>query len=124
MWEGSLGPRVLCRPAYRIHVNVSTVRILRALDQGFQTEVRGLTELKVRPAAPRCAREGETSLGAPDPGLPGPRSPRDPPVLAPARLSPPLPVSSQGKGAEETYWLVGRRGFHKPIPKPPDLHPG
>ncbi|XP_005878904.1 PREDICTED: retinal guanylyl cyclase 1, partial [Myotis brandtii] len=50
--------------------------------------------------------------------------PRDPPALAPARLSPPLPVSSQGKGAEETYWLVGRRGFNKPIPKPPDLHPG
>lgn len=36
--------------AYRIHVNVSTVRILRALDEGFQTEVRGRTELKVRPA--------------------------------------------------------------------------
>ncbi|CAK6437691.1 unnamed protein product [Pipistrellus nathusii] len=60
---------------YRIHVNASTVRILRALDQGFQTEVRGRTELK-------------------------------------------------GKGTEETYWLVGRRGFTKPIPKPPDLHPG
>ncbi|XP_039703585.1 retinal guanylyl cyclase 1 [Pteropus medius] len=60
---------------YRIHVNVSTVQILRALDEGFQTEVRGLTELK-------------------------------------------------GKGAEDTYWLVGRRGFHKPIPKPPDLQPG
>ncbi|KAM7069720.1 retinal guanylyl cyclase 1 isoform 4-T4 [Molossus nigricans] len=60
---------------YRIHVNVSTVQILRALDQGFQTEVRGRTELK-------------------------------------------------GKGAEETYWLVGRRGFNKPIPKPPDLQPG
>ncbi|XP_077022009.1 retinal guanylyl cyclase 1 [Tamandua tetradactyla] len=60
---------------YRIHVNVSTVRILRALDEGFQVEVRGHTELK-------------------------------------------------GKGAEETYWLVGRRGFNKPIPKPPDLQPG
>ncbi|XP_016077884.1 PREDICTED: retinal guanylyl cyclase 1, partial [Miniopterus natalensis] len=60
---------------YRIHVNVSTVRILRALDQGFQTEVRGRTELK-------------------------------------------------GKGTEETHWLVGRRGFNKPIPKPPDLQPG
>lgn len=35
-------------PAYRIHVNMSTVRILRALDEGFQTEVRGRTELKVR----------------------------------------------------------------------------
>ncbi|XP_025860973.1 retinal guanylyl cyclase 1 [Vulpes vulpes] len=60
---------------YRIHVNMSTVRILRALDEGFQTEVRGRTELK-------------------------------------------------GKGAEDTYWLVGRRGFNKPIPKPPDLQPG
>uniref|UniRef100_A0A8D1RFI5 Guanylate cyclase n=1 Tax=Sus scrofa TaxID=9823 RepID=A0A8D1RFI5_PIG len=60
---------------YRIHVNMSTVRILCALDQGFQTEVRGRTELK-------------------------------------------------GKGAEDTYWLVGRRGFNKPIPKPPDLQPG
>uniref|UniRef100_A0A671EMA4 Guanylate cyclase n=2 Tax=Rhinolophus ferrumequinum TaxID=59479 RepID=A0A671EMA4_RHIFE len=60
---------------YRIHVNMSTVRILRALDEGFQTEVRGRTELK-------------------------------------------------GKGTEETYWLVGRQGFNKPIPKPPDLQPG
>ncbi|XP_068387128.1 retinal guanylyl cyclase 1 isoform X2 [Eschrichtius robustus] len=60
---------------YRIHVNRSTVQILSALDEGFQTEVRGRTELK-------------------------------------------------GKGAEETYWLVGRRGFDKPIPKPPDLQPG
>lgn len=38
--------------AYRIHVNKSTVRILRALDEGFQTEVRGRTELKVRPGLP------------------------------------------------------------------------
>ncbi|XP_036693993.1 retinal guanylyl cyclase 1 isoform X1 [Balaenoptera musculus] len=60
---------------YRIHVNRSTVQILSALDEGFQTEVRGRTELK-------------------------------------------------GKGTEETYWLVGRRGFDKPIPKPPDLQPG
>ncbi|EPQ15498.1 Guanylyl cyclase GC-E [Myotis brandtii] len=35
-----------------------------------------------------------------------------------------LDILSAGKGAEETYWLVGRRGFNKPIPKPPDLHPG
>ncbi|XP_054431566.1 retinal guanylyl cyclase 1 [Pteronotus mesoamericanus] len=60
---------------YRIHVNVSTVRILRTLDEGFQIEMRGRTELK-------------------------------------------------GKGSEDTYWLVGRRGFTKPIPKPPDLQPG
>ncbi|XP_073903027.1 retinal guanylyl cyclase 1 [Castor canadensis] len=60
---------------YRIHVNMSTVRILCALDQGFQMERRGRTELK-------------------------------------------------GKGTEDTYWLVGRLGFNKPIPKPPDLQPG
>ncbi|KAL6039611.1 hypothetical protein STEG23_002418 [Scotinomys teguina] len=60
---------------YRIHVNMSTVQILCALDQGFQMECRGRTELK-------------------------------------------------GKGAEDTYWLVGRLGFDKPIPKPPDLQPG
>jgi guanylate cyclase 2D/E/F len=35
-------------PAYRIHVNMSTVRILCALDQGFQMERRGRTELKVK----------------------------------------------------------------------------
>ncbi|XP_062072419.1 retinal guanylyl cyclase 1 [Lepus europaeus] len=60
---------------YRIHVNMSTVRILGALNEGFQLELRGRTELK-------------------------------------------------GKGAEDTYWLVGRRGFNKPLPKPPDLQPG
>ncbi|XP_008060551.1 retinal guanylyl cyclase 1 [Carlito syrichta] len=60
---------------YRIHVNLSTVGILRALDAGYQVELRGRTELK-------------------------------------------------GKGAEDTFWLVGKRGFNKPIPKPPDLQPG
>ncbi|XP_006271922.2 retinal guanylyl cyclase 1 isoform X2 [Alligator mississippiensis] len=30
----------------------------------------------------------------------------------------------KGKGTEDTYWLVGREGFHKPIPTPPDLVPG
>ncbi|XP_053426372.1 retinal guanylyl cyclase 1 [Nycticebus coucang] len=60
---------------YRIHVNLSTVRILNALAEGYQMELRGRTELK-------------------------------------------------GKGAEDTYWLVGKRGFNKPIPKPPDLQQG
>ncbi|XP_029436768.1 retinal guanylyl cyclase 1 [Rhinatrema bivittatum] len=60
---------------YRIHVNVSTVNILRSLHEGFQVEVRGKTELK-------------------------------------------------GKGIEDTYWLIGRAGFDKPIPTPPDLLPG
>uniref|UniRef100_A0A8C1MT45 Guanylate cyclase n=1 Tax=Cyprinus carpio TaxID=7962 RepID=A0A8C1MT45_CYPCA len=30
----------------------------------------------------------------------------------------------KGKGVEETYWLVGRDGFNKPLPVPPDLTPG
>ncbi|XP_065715204.2 retinal guanylyl cyclase 1 [Patagioenas fasciata] len=30
----------------------------------------------------------------------------------------------KGKGIEDTYWLVGREGFTKPIPTPPDLLPG
>uniref|UniRef100_A0A672RSH1 Guanylate cyclase n=1 Tax=Sinocyclocheilus grahami TaxID=75366 RepID=A0A672RSH1_SINGR len=29
-----------------------------------------------------------------------------------------------GRGVEETYWLVGRDGFNKPLPVPPDLTPG
>uniref|UniRef100_A0A8D0FHL4 Guanylate cyclase n=1 Tax=Strix occidentalis caurina TaxID=311401 RepID=A0A8D0FHL4_STROC len=30
----------------------------------------------------------------------------------------------KGKGVEETYWLVGKRGFLKPLPKPPEIKPG
>ncbi|KAJ8267156.1 hypothetical protein GJAV_G00139150 [Gymnothorax javanicus] len=30
----------------------------------------------------------------------------------------------KGKGVENTYWLVGRDGFDKPLPVPPDLTPG
>ncbi|XP_062867316.1 retinal guanylyl cyclase 2-like [Trichomycterus rosablanca] len=29
-----------------------------------------------------------------------------------------------GKGMEETYWLVGKDGFDKPLPVPPELKPG
>lgn len=61
-------------PAYRIHVNVSTVRILLALDEGFQIEMRGRTELKVRPGPPLpAAGLGDTALyprPGPTPGLP------------------------------------------------------
>ncbi|XP_069776055.1 retinal guanylyl cyclase 1-like [Narcine bancroftii] len=60
---------------YRIHLNQSTVTILRSLNHGYKIELRGKTELK-------------------------------------------------GKGAEDTFWLVGREGFSKPIPTPPDLLPG
>ncbi|XP_061105363.1 retinal guanylyl cyclase 2-like [Conger conger] len=60
---------------YRIHVNQTTVDILRGLNMGYMLDTRGLTELK-------------------------------------------------GKGAEKTYWLVGREGFTKPLPVPPDLTPG
>ncbi|KAI4879491.1 hypothetical protein NFI96_034366 [Prochilodus magdalenae] len=60
---------------YRIHVNLSTVQILRDLKLGYKIDSRGRTELK-------------------------------------------------GKGVEETFWLVGREGFNKPLPIPPDLTPG
>ncbi|XP_036411748.1 LOW QUALITY PROTEIN: retinal guanylyl cyclase 2 [Colossoma macropomum] len=60
---------------YRIHVNMSTVKILRSLNDGYKIELRGKTELK-------------------------------------------------GKGIEETYWLVGKTNFTKPLPKPPDIKPG
>ncbi|RMC07519.1 hypothetical protein DUI87_16993 [Hirundo rustica rustica] len=30
----------------------------------------------------------------------------------------------RGKGVEETYWLVGKKGFQKPLPKPPEIKLG
>ncbi|XP_053162134.1 retinal guanylyl cyclase 2-like [Hemicordylus capensis] len=30
----------------------------------------------------------------------------------------------KGKGLEETYWLVGKNGFSKPLPQPPEMKPG
>ncbi|NXF32742.1 GUC2F cyclase, partial [Nyctibius bracteatus] len=30
----------------------------------------------------------------------------------------------KGKGVEETFWLVGKKGFLKPLPKPPEIKPG
>ncbi|XP_043928784.1 retinal guanylyl cyclase 2-like [Protopterus annectens] len=30
----------------------------------------------------------------------------------------------KGKGIEETYWLTGKEGFLKPLPKPPEIKPG
>ncbi|CAJ1065831.1 LOW QUALITY PROTEIN: retinal guanylyl cyclase 2 [Xyrichtys novacula] len=60
---------------YRIHVNMTTVKILHSLNEGYRIEVRGKTELK-------------------------------------------------GKGIEETYWLVGKTDFTKPLPKPPEIKPG
>ncbi|XP_034023864.1 retinal guanylyl cyclase 2 [Thalassophryne amazonica] len=60
---------------YRIHVNMSTVKILHSLNEGYKIEVRGKTELK-------------------------------------------------GKGIEETYWLVGKNNFIKPLPKPPEIKHG
>lgn len=63
-------------PAYRIHVNMSTVRILRALDEGFQVEVRGRTELKVRPGPAPC---WATALARGTPSLQVSLRPADPP---------------------------------------------
>ncbi|KAL1023443.1 hypothetical protein UPYG_G00040910 [Umbra pygmaea] len=59
---------------YRIHLNVSTVRILQSLNMGYKFATRA-KDLKV-------------------------------------------------KDSEETYWLLGRDGFTKPLPVPPDLSPG
>jgi hypothetical protein len=36
--------------AYRIHVNQSTVDVLRELNDGYKIDSRGMTELKVRPS--------------------------------------------------------------------------
>ncbi|XP_060091325.1 retinal guanylyl cyclase 2-like [Heteronotia binoei] len=30
----------------------------------------------------------------------------------------------KGKGLEETYWLVGKKDFTKPLPRPPEVRPG
>ncbi|KAJ8405827.1 hypothetical protein AAFF_G00312640 [Aldrovandia affinis] len=30
----------------------------------------------------------------------------------------------KGRGMEETYWLIGKEGFTKPLPLPPELKPG
>uniref|UniRef100_A0A8C4JG66 Guanylate cyclase domain-containing protein n=1 Tax=Dromaius novaehollandiae TaxID=8790 RepID=A0A8C4JG66_DRONO len=30
----------------------------------------------------------------------------------------------KGKGVEDTYWLVGKKGFLKPLPKPPEIKAG
>uniref|UniRef100_A0A3Q3VVD5 Guanylate cyclase n=1 Tax=Mola mola TaxID=94237 RepID=A0A3Q3VVD5_MOLML len=30
----------------------------------------------------------------------------------------------KGKGIEDTYWLVGKTNFTKPLPKPPEIKPG
>ncbi|KAJ7418209.1 Retinal guanylyl cyclase 2 [Willisornis vidua] len=30
----------------------------------------------------------------------------------------------RGKGVEDTYWLAGKKGFLKPLPKPPEIKPG
>ncbi|XP_020372710.2 retinal guanylyl cyclase 2-like isoform X2 [Rhincodon typus] len=60
---------------YRIHLNESTVTVLKNLNLGYKVELRGKTELK-------------------------------------------------GKGFEDTFWLVGREGFNKPLPTPPNLLPG
>jgi len=29
-------------------------------------------------------------------------------------------ITMQGKGVRKTYWLVGKDGFEKPLPKPPE----
>ncbi|XP_062849360.1 retinal guanylyl cyclase 2 [Trichomycterus rosablanca] len=33
-------------------------------------------------------------------------------------------IELKGKGTEETYWLIGKDSFTKPLPSPPELKPG
>nr|XP_009686625.1 PREDICTED: retinal guanylyl cyclase 2 [Struthio camelus australis] len=33
-------------------------------------------------------------------------------------------IELKGKGVEDTYWLVGKKGFLKPLPKPPEIKAG
>lgn len=92
--------RFILSSAYRIHVNMSTVKILHSLNDGYKIEVRGKTELKV------TLWEGLTYL------------------LKDRLHSSELFFLLQGKGIEETYWLVGKTNFTKPLPKPPEIKPG
>lgn len=92
--------RFILSSAYRIHVNMSTVKILRSLNDGYKIEVRGKTELKV------TLWEGLTYL------------------LKDRLHRSELFFLLQGKGIEETYWLVGKTNFTKPLPKPPEIKPG
>ncbi|XP_061149892.1 retinal guanylyl cyclase 2-like [Syngnathus typhle] len=57
---------------YRIHISLSTVKVLTSLKLGYHMETR----------------------------------------------------KAQVKGSEDTFWLVGRDGFSKPLPVPPDLQGG
>lgn len=48
-----------------------------------------------------------------------------PPASLPARgVLSPLSSLLQGKGKEETYWLVGKAGFPRPLPTPLNIKPG
>lgn len=83
-------------------MNLSTVKILHSLNEGYKIEVRGKTELKVK-VEPQCL------------------------VIIANKLQETVSDSfffSQGKGIEETYWLVGKTNFTKPLPKPPEIKPG
>ncbi|XP_061525256.1 retinal guanylyl cyclase 2-like [Phycodurus eques] len=58
--------------SYRIHISLSTVKVLTSLKLGYHMETR----------------------------------------------------KAQVKGSEDTFWLVGRDGFNKPLPVPPDVKGG
>lgn len=94
-------------PAYRIHVNKSTVQILSALNEGFLTEVRGRTELKVRPG-----RKTRFHF-EPDRHRPSPQ----PPALTPARLSPPIPRVSPGQGRRGNVLAGGQTRLQQTHPQ-------
>lgn len=91
--------------AYRIHVHQSTVKILKHLNLGYKLELRGRTEVKV-----------QLSIGA--------QSSNSIIKCRQITVLTYLCLIFQGKGIEETYWLVGRDGFNKPLPVPPELKSG
>ncbi|TKS65453.1 Guanylyl cyclase GC-E [Collichthys lucidus] len=64
--------RIGLHSAYRIHISLSTVKVLTSLKLGYHIDTR----------------------------------------------------KAQVKGSVDTYWLVGRDGFDKPLPVPPDLTGG
>ncbi|TKC41550.1 hypothetical protein EI555_021028 [Monodon monoceros] len=78
---------------YRIHVSHSTVTILRTLSEGYEVELRGRTELK---------KDFFRKIGYS--------------TFKIFRI-----FYNKGKGTEETFWLVGKKGFTKPLPVPPPV---
>ncbi|XP_014749454.1 PREDICTED: retinal guanylyl cyclase 1-like, partial [Sturnus vulgaris] len=90
-------------------------------------KMRHMPEVPVRI---RIGLHSGTATPRPPIGRPGHARATPPPATpkncrhALVKGRPTLANGQWGKGVEDTYWLVGREGFTKPIPTPPDLLPG